>query len=82
LLLEDGMPHDRNAENEGLKIAYAAIAPVWPGAQSLPELAPQPRPEPHHRKAAFYQPAPPPCFSGAGSDSGALPAIAPAGRYL
>jgi hypothetical protein len=66
------MRHDRDAENEGLKTAYMAIAPVWPGVQphdnsapALPEPTPQPCPEPDHPKAAFYRPGPSPCFNGA-----------------
>jgi hypothetical protein len=85
----DGLRHDRDAENEGLKIAYLAVAPVWPGAQphdssrpALPEPAPQPHLELEHPKAAFYRPGPPPCFSGAALDGSALPATASAGRYL
>jgi hypothetical protein len=83
------MQHDRDAENEGLKIAYMAIAPVWPGRQphdysppALPEPTPRLRPEPDHPKATFYRPSPSPCFSGAGLDGETLPAAAPAGRYL
>jgi hypothetical protein len=76
--------HDRDAENEGLKTAYRAIAPVWPGPQiysppALPE--PTPPPQPEHPKAAFYRPAVPPCFSGASSNDSELPAIASAVRY-
>jgi hypothetical protein len=82
------MRHDRDAENEGLKTAYMAIAPVWPGVPhdnsppALPEPTPQPRPEPDHPKAAFYRPGPSPCFNGTGLDGSTLPATASASRYL
>jgi hypothetical protein len=83
------MRNDRDAENEGLKTAYMAIAVVWPGGRphdnspmALPEPAPRPHPEPDHPKAAFYRAGPAPCFSGAGLDGSTLPATASASRYL